>query len=233
MPAEKVSIKEFARRVGYSDAMVNKWIKRGVISEKNIDRSKPQRPQIYFHAAEAEFKAKHVTNGNSKPEKRIMTRHNKAARLEGQIIPPKAAAIESVMSRSAITDKRRRNSWDLEDDADDDGSIWDVGIDFSKPLSTEDMLRMTIVDLDKLKKIREIQKMEQAHAKEAKVLVNRAETESILFSAGKILKAALGNMPARIIDVLRDAPDRDSALIIFEDECDSILLSMNDIELPS
>lgn len=237
MPVEKVSFKEFARRLGYSDAMVPKWIAKGIITEKNIDRSRPQRPQIYFHAAEAEFRSKHIANENSKPEKRKATRHNKAARMEARNVPfsypANARAISSVIAKAEGGMRKRQNPWDLDDSEPDelpeDPYAWADDIDFTKQLTTPQMLRMTMNDLDKLKKIREIQKLEQAHAKESKQLVAIDEVDKALFEAGKMLRGALSNIPARVVDELIGAEDREAAIILLEDELDSALTYLNNV----
>lgn len=195
MSEKTASIREFGKITGYSEAMVRKWINKGRISQKCLGEA-DGRKFIYVDSAQKELDANAPKTHNSDPEKRAKTRHNKAERYSDKPVPLPTAS-----------------SWNPEE----------ASSGLEGELTTAQMLSMGINDLEKLKKIREIQKMEQAFKREAKILVLIADVDKALFAAGQVLRESLGNFATRTVDEVRDAETRDDALFYMESEMDLIL----------
>lgn len=195
MSEKTASFREFGKITGYSEAMVRKWISKGRISQKCLGEA-DGRKFIYVDRAQKELEANAPKTHNSSPEKRAKTRHNKAERFSEKPVPLPTAS-----------------SWNPDEPA--------TGLEGE--LTTAQMLVMGINDLEKLKKIREIQKMEQAFKREAKLLVPIADVDKALYEAGHVLREALENFPTRVVDEARDAETRDDALFYMESEVDIIL----------
>lgn len=64
---KKISIREFARRVGISDTAVHKAIKAGKISQVCLDCSNPKRPEIFPESALKEWGRNYAPQWNQSP----------------------------------------------------------------------------------------------------------------------------------------------------------------------
>jgi len=201
---ETATFREFAKKVAYSEAMVRKWVKNGTISKKSLDYDDPKRPTIIVELGLKDLAKNQRKSINSEPAKRNAFKDKVGTPGKKKSYVPQ---INEETGEAIFTEE-----------------------ELEAGLSTVQMLSMSLTQLDKMKKIHEIKVMRMKHDKEAKLLVPRELVNKELYESAQMLRSAFENFSGRTVDQIRDAPDRDSALIIMEDEVDMILNSTADIQ---
>ena len=201
---KKISIREFARRVGVSDTAVHKAIKAGKIPASCLDYSNPKRPKIFPDAALKEWGVNYVPNWEQSPAL--------------------AAAIEktetSVTSEArvlSVTHRSHKSKAVDEQPLSDDEHQFDENenTDSEKLDDESENIRLSKKASQKeAKRIREIADAKMAIVKllEAKgKLVSRAKVDQEFFDVGVRVRSAMQGIPDKWIDNILACDTRSEA----------------------
>lgn len=201
---QKISIREFARRVGVSDTAVHKAIKAGKISASCLDHSNPKRPKIFPDAALKEWGVNYVPNWEQSPAL--------AAAIEKSETPVSTEArVLSVTHRSPKTKAVVEHSLSDDEHQLDENET----VDSEKPDDESENIRLSKKASQKeAKRIREIADAKMAIVKlqEAKgKLVAREKVDKEFFDVGVSVRAAMQGIPDKWIDNILACDTRSEA----------------------
>lgn len=201
---ETATFREFAKIVAYSEAMVRKWVKKGVISKKSLDYDDPKRPSIIVELAKKDLAANQRKSINSDPEKRNNYKDKVGTPGKKKNYVPQ---IDPETGEAIFTQEQ-----------------------YDEGLTTVQMMSMSLTQLEKLKKIGEVEKSRIENQRKMKLLVPKEVVDKELFESAQILKSAFESIPSRVIDLIMAETDRDKAIILLEDEIDLAFNNMADAQ---
>lgn len=196
---ELISIRKFAEFMEVSDTLVRKWIDKGKVPEKVIDRNNPKLPRIWKLAAQKEVEAA----------------TDKKKQLVQRALPPGSNNPDRHRDRESGKTRGREK---IESEV---GSF--IGLD----MSTEGLMKLKYADLLNLKEAKAVQIAQTKIDEAEKRLVDRAETHKKLFAFGKTVRDAMESISDRVVDRLV-GKNRDQMYDILKKEINQALMILTD-----
>jgi phage terminase Nu1 subunit (DNA packaging protein) len=225
---EKISIREFARRLGCSDTAIHKAIKAGRIVEGYDAEDKKIIPDI----AEAEYKA----NTDARLT-RVFSQDSELERVERQrqLIAEQKAAVAK--EHEELREQQQRN----EELKQQPGQIEQKAVVFEEQpperqvpeKSKHGRVVQNDVDMNAARKAEAVYraKLKQLEYEEKSgKLVNKQEVYRELFAVGKEIRTALLAVPDRVIDNLLASTSRNEAHSLLYKSISEILEVLADTE---
>lgn len=203
---ERISYREFGRRVGRSDTTIRKAIDSGVISDECIVYRPSGRPELIYDKALQDWN----NNGGGMQAE---TKELPPAASNYQLKSPPAQPVDAVQNTASEQAAQQSTGFKAplkqpptEQEIANKSSIMDS--------------RRVIIQVQAQKELIELQVIKNA-------LVKKDDSDAAFFAYGRIIREQLTVLPSRLTELIRNAATTRAAFKLFEDEVHAILTKLS------